>query len=68
MVTGAVDSPTLHGVVGSDTEVAAGIAACYEMNRVGTPEEITAFAAYLLLRELSHTGAALEIDGGWTVS
>jgi NAD(P)-dependent dehydrogenase (short-subunit alcohol dehydrogenase family) len=67
LVTGAVETPMLEGFIDGDAERAAQNAGMHPQNRVGTPEEIAGFAAYLLSDESTFiTGAALAIDGGWT--
>lgn len=67
LVTGGVDTPLFRGSMGASPEGAAHIASLHPMNRVAQPEEIAAFAAFLLSPESSFvTGAALAVDGGWT--
>lgn len=67
LATGAVDTPMLEGFIDGDPERDTANREMHPQNRVGTPEEIAAFAAYLLSDESAFiTGAALAIDGGWT--
>jgi NAD(P)-dependent dehydrogenase (short-subunit alcohol dehydrogenase family) len=67
LVTGGVDTPMFRATMGASEQGAAHIAGLHPMNRVGRPQEIASFAAYLLSDESTFiTGAALAIDGGWT--
>lgn len=67
LITGGVDTPMFRGTMGADPEGAARIAGLHPVNRVGRPEEIASFAAFLLSGESTFvTGAALAVDGGWT--
>ncbi|WP_459961369.1 SDR family NAD(P)-dependent oxidoreductase [Nocardia sp. IFM 10818] len=67
LVSGAVDTPAFRASMGATPEGEAAIAALHPMGRIARPEEIAAFAAYLLSDEASFiTGAALAVDGGFT--
>ncbi|WP_158890708.1 SDR family NAD(P)-dependent oxidoreductase [Amycolatopsis anabasis] len=67
MLTGGVDTPLFRDTMGVTEEARARIAALHPMGRISEPEEIAAFAAFLLSDESSFiTGAALAIDGGFT--
>ena len=68
LVTGGVDTPLLRRNMGSTPDEALRAAqALHPIGRVGEPEEIAAFAAFLLSDEAPFiTGAALAIDGGLT--
>ncbi|MFC9999143.1 SDR family NAD(P)-dependent oxidoreductase [Nocardia sp. NPDC127526] len=67
LVSGAVDTPAFRASMGATPEGEAAIAALHPMGRISRPEEIAAFAAYLLSDEASFiTGAALAVDGGFT--
>lgn len=67
LVTGGVDTPLFRATMGGTPEDRAQIAALHPMGRVAQPEEIAAFAAFLLSDEASFvTGAALAVDGGFT--
>ncbi len=67
LVTGPVDTPALcstTGVTGREA-IVADAAAHTPVGRVGDPEEVAAFVAFLLGDETKFiTGAALTIDGG----
>ncbi|WP_217196386.1 SDR family NAD(P)-dependent oxidoreductase [Streptomyces buecherae] len=67
LITGGVDTPLFRGTMGTTPEAVAQIAALHPLGRISQPEEIAAFAAFLLSDEASFvTGAALAIDGGFT--
>lgn len=68
LVTGGVDTPLLRGNMGPNPEEALRTAgAMHPVGRIGRPDEIAAFAAFLLSDEAPFvTGAALAIDGGMT--
>ncbi|MFC3499611.1 SDR family NAD(P)-dependent oxidoreductase [Micromonospora krabiensis] len=70
LVTGGVDTPLLRGALGPDPEEAIrGFGAMHPVGRIGQPEEIAAFAAFLLSDETRFiTGAALATDGGLTAA
>ncbi|MBQ0902567.1 SDR family NAD(P)-dependent oxidoreductase [Micromonospora sp. U21] len=70
LVTGGVDTPLLRGAMGENPEEAIRVAgAMHPVGRIGRPEEIAAFAAFLLSDETRFiTGAALAIDGGMTAA
>lgn len=64
---GAVDTPAFRSTMGATPEGEAQIAGLHPIGRISKPEEIAAFAAYLLSDEASFvTGANLLIDGGFT--
>ncbi|RZS31369.1 NAD(P)-dependent dehydrogenase (short-subunit alcohol dehydrogenase family) [Herbihabitans rhizosphaerae] len=67
LVTGGVDTPLFRSTMGTTPEDRAAIAALHPVNRIAEPEEIAAFAAFLLSDESTFvTGAALAVDGGFT--
>ncbi|MEV0088440.1 glucose 1-dehydrogenase [Saccharopolyspora sp. NPDC050642] len=67
IASGAVDTPAFRSTMGATPEGEAQIAGLHPMGRISKPEEIAAFAAYLLSDEASFiTGANLSIDGGFT--
>jgi NAD(P)-dependent dehydrogenase (short-subunit alcohol dehydrogenase family) len=67
-VTGGVDTPLLRRNMGDSPDEALRFAAgLHPVGRIGQPEEVAAFAAFLLSDEARFiTGAALAIDGGIT--
>ncbi|MEU8176463.1 SDR family oxidoreductase [Microbispora hainanensis] len=70
LVTGGVDTPLLRGNMGPSPEESLRAAgAMHPIGRIGQPEEIAAFVAFLLSDEARFiTGAALAIDGGITAA
>ncbi|PZG23555.1 glucose 1-dehydrogenase [Nonomuraea aridisoli] len=70
LVTGGVDTPLLRGNLGPTPEESLRAAgAMHPIGRIAQPEEIAAFAAFLLSDEAAFiTGAALAIDGGMTAA
>jgi NAD(P)-dependent dehydrogenase (short-subunit alcohol dehydrogenase family) len=70
LVTGGVDTPLLRNNMGLPPEEAVRVAgAMHPIGRIAQPEEIAAFAAFLLSDEATFiTGAALAIDGGMTAA
>ncbi|RKR91325.1 NAD(P)-dependent dehydrogenase (short-subunit alcohol dehydrogenase family) [Micromonospora pisi] len=70
LVTGGVDTPLLRGAMGPNPEEAIRVAgAMHPVGRIGRPEEVAAFAAFLLSDEAPFIiGAALAIDGGLTTA
>ncbi|RKQ86469.1 NAD(P)-dependent dehydrogenase (short-subunit alcohol dehydrogenase family) [Solirubrobacter pauli] len=68
LVTGGVDTPLLRRNMGSTPDEAMRAAkALHPVGRIGEPDEIAAFTAFLLSDEAPFiTGAALAIDGGLT--
>ncbi|MGW5646771.1 SDR family NAD(P)-dependent oxidoreductase [Saccharopolyspora sp. NPDC003752] len=67
IASGAVDTPAFRSTMGATPEGEAQIAGLHPMGRISKPEEIAAFAAFLLSDEASFiTGANLSIDGGFT--
>lgn len=66
---GTVDTPSLHGRIGVQSDPAAALqqfVARQPMGRLGDPAEIAALAVYLASRELAFTtGGVHIIDGGW---
>ncbi|TDO36641.1 SDR family NAD(P)-dependent oxidoreductase [Paractinoplanes brasiliensis] len=70
LVTGGVDTPLLRGNLGDSPEEALRFAAgLHPVGRIGQPEEIAAFVAFLLSDDAKFiTGAALAIDGGLTAA
>ncbi|MDW5326914.1 SDR family oxidoreductase [Plantactinospora sp. KLBMP9567] len=70
LVTGGVDTPLLRGAMGPNPEEALrAVGAMHPVGRIAQPEEIAAFAAFLLSEETRFiTGAALAIDGGLTAA
>ncbi|TCO65112.1 SDR family NAD(P)-dependent oxidoreductase [Actinocrispum wychmicini] len=67
LVTGGVDTPLARATMLATDEGRAMVAGLHPVGRVAQPEEIAAFAAFLLSDEASFvTGAALAIDGGFT--
>ena len=70
LVTGGVDTPLLRRNMGDTPEAALGAAAdLHPVGRIARPEEIAAFAAFLLSDDAQFiTGAALAIDGGLTAA
>ncbi|WP_062428819.1 SDR family NAD(P)-dependent oxidoreductase [Herbidospora daliensis] len=70
LVTGGVDTPLLRGGMGPTPDEALRAAgAMHPLGRIGRPEEIAAFVAFLLSDEAAFiTGAALAIDGGMTAA
>lgn len=70
LVTGGVDTPLLRGNLGPTPEESLrAAAAMHPIGRIGRPEEIAAFTAFLLSDEAGFiTGAALAIDGGITAA
>ncbi|RAY16862.1 short-chain dehydrogenase [Actinomadura craniellae] len=70
LVTGGVDTPLLRGNLGpAPDEALRATEAMHPVGRIGRPDEIAAFAAFLLSGEAPFiTGAALAIDGGLTAA
>ncbi len=70
LVTGGVDTPLLRANLGPTPEESLRAAeAMHPLGRIAQPEEIAAFAAFLLSDEARFiTGAALAIDGGMTAA
>ncbi|GAB3960405.1 SDR family oxidoreductase [Micromonospora vulcania] len=70
LITGGVDTPLLRGAMGPNPEEAIRAAgAMHPVGRIAQPDEIAAFAAFLLSDEARFiTGAALAIDGGMTAA
>jgi NAD(P)-dependent dehydrogenase (short-subunit alcohol dehydrogenase family) len=70
LVTGGVDTPLLRANLGPTPEESLrAAAAMHPLGRIGRPEEVAAFAAFLLSDEAGFiTGAALAIDGGMTAA
>ncbi|MCI2421731.1 glucose 1-dehydrogenase [Saccharopolyspora sp. K220] len=67
IAAGAVNTPAFRTTMGATPEGVAQIVGLHPMGRVSGPEEIAAFAAFLLSEEASFiTGANLSIDGGFT--
>ncbi|MEV0697178.1 glucose 1-dehydrogenase [Saccharopolyspora sp. NPDC050389] len=67
IASGAVDTPAFRSSMGATPEGEAQIVGLHPVGRVSKPEEIAAFAAFLLSDEASFiTGANLSIDGGFT--
>ncbi|MBU3062541.1 SDR family oxidoreductase [Nocardia sp. NEAU-G5] len=62
-----MDTPAFRNSMGATPEGEAAVAAPHPIGRIANPEEIASFCAYLLSDEAGFvTGAALEIDGGFT--
>ncbi|MFC4530382.1 SDR family NAD(P)-dependent oxidoreductase [Sphaerisporangium dianthi] len=70
LVTGGVDTPLLRANLGPTPEESLrAAAAMHPLGRIARPEEIAAFAAFLLSAETGFiTGAALAVDGGITAA
>ncbi|MFB4273752.1 MULTISPECIES: SDR family NAD(P)-dependent oxidoreductase [unclassified Nonomuraea] len=70
LVTGGVDTPLTRANLGPTPEESLrAAAAMHPLGRIARPEEIAAFAAFLLSDEAGFiTGAALAIDGGMTAA
>ncbi|WP_127508809.1 SDR family NAD(P)-dependent oxidoreductase [Actinoplanes solisilvae] len=70
LTTGGVDTPLLRRNMGDSPDEAMRFAAgLHPIGRIGQPDEIAAFAAFLLSDEAKFiTGAALAIDGGITAA
>ncbi|MER7013596.1 glucose 1-dehydrogenase [Saccharopolyspora sp. NPDC000359] len=67
IASGAVDTPAFRSSMGATPEGEAQVAGLHPVGRISKPEEIAAFAAFLLSDEASFiTGANLSIDGGFT--
>ncbi|WP_017591541.1 SDR family NAD(P)-dependent oxidoreductase [Nocardiopsis potens] len=67
LVTGGVDTPLFAQTMGATPEGRAQVEAMLPVGRIAQPDEIAAFAAFLLSDESRFiTGAALAIDGGIT--
>ncbi|MEU6341772.1 SDR family oxidoreductase [Streptomyces sp. NPDC046977] len=72
LITGGVDTPLSRGLAGGLPGVTweeswRAAEAMHPLGRMGRPEEVAAFAAFLLSDETGFiTGAALAIDGGMT--
>ena len=63
LVTHAVDTPLFHSLAGESVD-ATGLS---PIGRLSRPDEVAAFAAFLLSDEAAFvTGAALAIDGGYS--
>jgi NAD(P)-dependent dehydrogenase (short-subunit alcohol dehydrogenase family) len=70
LITGGVDTPLLRRNLGDSPDEALRFAAgMHPVGRIAQPEEIAAFAAFLLSDDATFiTGAALAIDGGLTAA
>jgi NAD(P)-dependent dehydrogenase (short-subunit alcohol dehydrogenase family) len=70
LITGGVDTPLLRAGMGPTPEESLRVAgAMHPVGRIGRPDEIAAFTAFLLSDEARFiTGAALAIDGGLTAA
>ncbi len=70
LITGGIDTPLLRGNSGVPPEQAAElVGGIHPVGRIGRPEEVAAFVAFLLSDESEFiTGAALPIDGGLTAA
>jgi NAD(P)-dependent dehydrogenase (short-subunit alcohol dehydrogenase family) len=67
LATGGVDTPLFRTTMGTTPEAVAHIERLHPVGRISRPEEVAAFAAFLLSDESAFvTGAALAIDGGFT--
>jgi 2-dehydro-3-deoxy-L-fuconate 4-dehydrogenase len=68
---GTIDSPSLQDRMraqGDYEKARAQFIARQPMGRMGEPQEVAALAVYLASDESAFmTGAALPIDGGWTI-
>lgn len=67
LATGGVDTPLFRTTMGTTPEAVAHIESLHPVGRISRPQEVAAFAAFLLSDESTFiTGAALAIDGGFT--
>lgn len=66
---GVIQTPMIDRIIATNPDMEAALRALHPLNRFGRPEEVAEAVVWLCSDRASFiTGAALPVDGGWTVS